>query len=292
MYEDLNECPLCTNTSLNHHLKVRDYLVSLEQFNLVKCSNCSFIFTNPRPSLEEISGFYQSEDYISHSDKKNSLMDQLYFLARNLMFHQKLKWLKKYAQKSEPLLDFGCGTGSFIQFLSKRNWDAWGVEPGDSARQIAIQSNPNRVFKSMDHMSVQSFGTITLWHVLEHLHRLNHDLDKIQRALKPDGRLLIAVPNCNSLDASYYDRHWAGYDVPRHLFHFTPETINKLASDHGMQVVKIFPLILDAYYISLLSEKHRKGFLLNAIYQGFRSNFYARNHGMNYSSLVYLLKNE
>ena len=291
MYEDLKECPICSGSNFNHYLKVTDYLVSMDQFNLVKCSSCSFVYTNPRPSVEHISTFYQSEEYISHSNQRKGTLDLLYVLARNLMLRQKQRWLKKYTNKAEPLLDFGCGTGSFIQFLSKNSWDAWGIEPSNSARSIAKQANPDKVFETMAELPVQSFGTITLWHVLEHLHHLHEDFNNFTGALKPDGTLIVAVPNCQSIDAQHYGKYWAGYDVPRHLSHFTPDTINLLAENHGMKVVKVFPLILDAYYISLLSEKRHKGLLINAIYQGFRSNLYAKRNKMNYSSLVYFLKN-
>ena len=292
MSETLDACPLCANSTFSHFLTVKDYLVTHKSFDLVTCNQCSFIFTNPRPSYQEISNYYQSEDYISHSDRSSGLMDTLYFLARNFMLRRKFNWLKQYTQNKGPVLDYGCGTGAFIQYLLKKDWPAYGVEPEDGARRIANQSIPNTVFKHLGDLPVQQFTTITLWHVLEHLHFLEEEFEKILCLLDSEGSIVIAVPNCHSLDAQYYGQLWAGFDVPRHLSHFTPTTIQHLAKKHGMQVVKILPLILDAYYISLLSEKHQQGSILNAIYQGFRSNLYARKNNMNYSSLVYILKHE
>ena len=292
MSETLDACPLCTNSSFTHFLTVKDYLVSHQCFNLIRCNQCSFIFTNPRPSNQEISNFYQSEEYISHADQSGGLMDTLYFLSRNFMLQRKFKWLKKYTQDKGPVLDYGCGTGAFVKYLLGKQWTTYGVEPEDNARSIANQSNPNQVHKRLEDLPVQKFVTITLWHVLEHLHSLEEEFGKILNLLDSKGSVIIAVPNCHSLDAKYYGEYWAGFDVPRHLSHFTPSTINHLAKKHGMQVVKTLPLILDAYYISLLSEKHKQGSLLNAFYQGLRSNLNARKNNMNYSSLVYILKHE
>jgi 2-polyprenyl-3-methyl-5-hydroxy-6-metoxy-1,4-benzoquinol methylase len=267
-----------------------DHMISKEYFFLVQCSDCLFIYTNPRPAPSQLERYYQSSNYISHAEAGKKIVDSIYFLARNYMLRKKLSWIRNYCSIDTPLLDYGCGTGALIQFLLKRGWNAWGIEPNLLARSIAHKNSPDHIYSTISELPSQSFGIITLWHVLEHLSHLEHDLNEILSLLSSSGYLFIAVPNCNSFDAKYYGSVWAGYDVPRHLSHFTPETMKVLARKLGLELIKVYPLKLDAYYVSILSEKYRKGSFVRALVQGYISNKFARKHQSNYSSLVYVLK--
>ena len=282
-------CPLCDNTTSQKYMELKDHSVSKELFQLVQCTDCSFLYTNPRPYDKDLEAYYQSDTYISHSQRSNGLLDSLYYMARNIMLNKKRKWIFKMIGSKPTLLDFGCGTGSFVNHLLSHDWDAWGVEPNHNARSIANQ-NHNQVFQSLDTLPDKQFEIITLWHVLEHVSDLDAKLKELISRLNETGLMFIALPNCGSYDAKYYQDYWAGYDVPRHLSHFTPESMKLLVKKHRLHLVKLIPLKLDAFYISMLSEKYRTGSTINAIFQAAKSNFLARQNQSNYSSLVYVLK--
>jgi 2-polyprenyl-3-methyl-5-hydroxy-6-metoxy-1,4-benzoquinol methylase len=209
-----------------------------------------------------------------------------------------LKWkfelLNKY-QKSGNLLDFGCGTGEFLAHCQRRKWNITGVEPSENARVKASQNIGKPVASNLNEVDNERFDAITLWHVLEHLHELESDLRKIVALLKKDGTIFIAVPNHQSPDAKYYKKFWAGYDVPRHLWHFSKDTMNRLFEKVGLQMIEIKPMKLDAFYVSLLSEAYQNPQAsklsngLNAFLQGVKSNTAAKVNN-NYSSLVYIAK--
>jgi predicted SAM-dependent methyltransferase len=130
-----------------------------------------------------------------------------------------------------------------------------------------------------------------MWHVLEHVPDLNNRIEEIKSLLKQSGVLLIAVPNSSALDALHYKQYWAAYDVPRHLYHFTPITMQKLFTKHGFVLAQTLPMHFDSFYVSLLSEKymHGKSRVIPAVINGVRSNLSAMNSG-NYSSLIYVFK--
>jgi 2-polyprenyl-3-methyl-5-hydroxy-6-metoxy-1,4-benzoquinol methylase len=287
---NLEACPLCGNLHSSLFLETRDYLATHKAFRLVRCNACSFVFTNPRPDPDSMGQYYESNDYISHVQDNSSLTNIVYYKARSLMLRKKLSWLRSLQPKNSRLLDYGCGTGSFLDFLINKNWDAWGVEPNQSARKHAPEILNNRIFSSFTEIPEMEFDIITLWHVLEHLHDIHGTIDDLLKTLAQSGWLVMAVPNMASYDAQYYKSYWAGYDVPRHLSHFTPETMNFLAKYHRLQLVKTIPLKLDAFYVSMLSEKYREGSRINGLYHAIKSNLLAATNSSNYSSLVYVLK--
>jgi len=238
---------------------------------------------------KDLESYYESEAYISHSHQSKGLWESIYYIARNIMLYKKRTWVFKLTGAKSRLLDFGCGTGSFVNHLLSHNWDAWGVEPNHNARSLSNQHR-NRVFHHLNELPDIPFEVITLWHVLEHIPDLDAKLIELLSKLTESGFMFIALPNCGSYDAKYYQDYWAGYDVPRHLSHFTPESMNLLVKKHRLHLVKTIPLKLDAFYISMLSERYRTGSTINAIFQGAKSNFLARQNKSNYSSLVYVLK--
>lgn len=291
MYERLDHCPLCNSGHFTNKLICEDYTVSHEQFVLVTCDSCNFTFTNPRPIEENISSYYQSDEYISHQDKSNNLINIAYKQVRNITLKQKEKLLKRYQQPGK-LLDIGCGTGYFLEYCQKKNWFTTGIEPNEHARQQAIDKNINTL-SSLDQLDKEEkFDVITLWHVLEHVYDLNEYIKKIKSHLKSQGTLFIAVPNLESYDAQYYKQYWAAYDVPRHLYHFSKNTMKKLLGNHGLKTKEIKPMKWDAYYVSLLSEKYKNSGKINylrALITAYKSNSYARKD-TNFSSLIYIVK--
>lgn len=276
-------------------LKVKDFSVSGETFELVYDETLDMLKTYPQPKNENLPQYYKSEDYISHTDAKRNLFENVYHLVRYFALKQKLKLINTFSVSQKSLLDVGCGTGDFLKTAKNDGWQVIGVEPNSKARQLANQKNNNQVFDvdAMKQFDDHSFDVITLWHVLEHLPNLEVEIKKLDRLLKPNGRLVIAVPNFNSYDAKHYKQFWAAYDVPRHLWHFSQKAISKLFLKVDLTVEKTLPLKFDAYYVSLLSEQYKSGYKnpLKAFSIGFLSNFKAMRSG-EYSSLIYVLKKQ
>ncbi len=289
MQETLTQCPICQQSKFDSYLTCQDFTVSKELFRLVRCQSCKFVFTNPRPDEKNIGKYYQSEEYISHQNKANSLTNILYKIVRNYTLRKKVQMINSISSKGD-ILDFGCGTGYFLDACKKDKWNVTGVEPDSTARAIAKEKLNDNVHQSLDMIKKNKFKVITLWHVLEHIHQLNQSLEKFHQLLDVDGKLVLALPNLNSFDAKKYGAYWAGYDVPRHLYHFDQKSVSLLANKHGYVIQKIHPMIFDSFYVSMLSEKYKGNTinLLKPLVNGCKSNIYAKKD-QNYSSLIYIL---
>lgn len=276
-------------------LEVKDHSVSGETFQLVLNETYGFLETLPCPKTDQLSDYYKTEDYISHTDSKRNLFEKAYHFIRDISLKRKLELINSFDSEEKRLLDIGCGTGDFLKIAKENNWIISGIEPNKEARSIANKKTNNSVFNTakLQELREHSFDVITLWHVLEHLPNLEAQIVTIKKLLKEKGTLIIAVPNFKSFDANYYKDFWAAYDVPRHLWHFNQESIANLFGSKNMKVVKILPMKFDAYYVSLLSEKYKSGFMnpIKAFWIGMRSNFKARN-SKEYSSMIYVLGNK
>ena len=279
----------------NVFLEVKDYSVSGERFQLLYNNELDMLETFPQPEIDTLANYYKSEDYISHTDSKRNLFEKVYHWVRNYSLQQKLKLINKYSSQPNSLLDIGCGTGDFLATAQKAGWEIQGVEPDAGARVIANKKTSNSVkdVEALEDFANASFDVITLWHVLEHLPNLDEQIKILDKLLKPEGTLILAVPNFKSHDAKHYKEFWAAYDVPRHFWHFSQDAISKLFSKVGMHVVQTKPMIFDSYYVSLLSEKYKTGKMkmLSAFFTGFISNRKAKRSG-EYSSLIYILKKD
>lgn len=254
-----SHCPLCQSDKIISWLKPKDYLLTGEGFELWKCRSCGFVFTQGAPGPDAIARYYQSQDYISHSDTRKGMMNRLYHTARNIMLRMKWRMVRRVVPGGR-LLDIGCGTGYFPGFMKKKGFEAMGVEVDPNARAFAGKEFALKVFSPEEFIGREiegQFDVITLWHVLEHVHDLHLYMERMKDYLDPQGSLVIALPNFTALDARHYKEYWAGYDVPRHLWHFTPSTLKKLALDHGLEVRKMKKLPLDPFYNAMLSEKYR-----------------------------------
>jgi 2-polyprenyl-3-methyl-5-hydroxy-6-metoxy-1,4-benzoquinol methylase len=291
--EFISQCPLCASSQFVPFLDSKDYFLSKENFSIVSCTHCGFRFTNPRPGREEIIKYYESTDYISHDSIQKNFLAFLYRKVRNLAIKKKIKLIKKYTN-GPNILDIGCGTGEFLKACAENGFHAHGIEPNDKARTFAKNNHKLDVGTEEDikNLKNNSYDLITMWHVLEHVHDLAGRMTQLRYLIKDSGVVIIAIPNSNSHDAEIYKEYWAAYDLPRHISHFTKESMNYLAEKNGFLIREIFPLKLDAYYISLLSEKNKNGKqnYFRAAYFGMKSNYYARKNKNNYSSLIFVLK--
>lgn len=277
------------------YLTVKDHSVSGEEFQLLHNTELDMLETCPQPEGDKLSYYYKSEDYISHTDTKRNLLEFVYHSARQIALKRKLKLINSFNSETKNLLDIGCGTGDFLEAALKANWDITGIEPNESARTIANSKTKNSVFETeyLEQLKPNSFDVITLWHVLEHLPNLEMHASVFKSLLKPNGTLVIAVPNFKSYDAEHYKIFWAAYDVPRHLWHFSRIAIEELFKTKSLKLVKTLPMIFDAYYVSLLSEKYKSGFMnpFKAFWIGFKSNQKAKR-SEEYSSHIYILKSD
>jgi SAM-dependent methyltransferase len=290
-----DKCPLCKSEDIRDWLKVPDHFLSGEQFPLMQCSCCGFIFTQDHPDGSEIDRYYESADYISHNDSAGGFSASLYRIARKFMLRRKTNIvLMKSGLKNGNILDIGSGTGHFLSAMKTRGWNVKGIEINDKARAFSIAKFELDVLppERLSLLPPDSFDAITLWHVLEHFQDPHIFASEIVRLLKHDGICLVALPNSNSFDARHYNEFWAAYDVPRHLWHFTPATFKLFVEKSGLSIHSIHMLPLDVFYISILSEKYKKTrlYLIRGILQGLRFFVLELFNRKRSSSLIYLLK--
>lgn len=278
-------------------LQAIDYTVSGKFFPVIQCKKCTAAFTNNIPAPNEIGAYYKSENYISHSDTAQGLVNKLYHKVRNITLVSKKNMVTRFTQKTTgTILDIGCGTAAFLHTMKSAGWQITGLEPDNTAREKAqslyqIAPLPSENFKTLP---ANSFDAITLWHVLEHVHDLQGYLQQIKILLKPAGKLFVAVPNYTSYDAKKYGQYWAAYDVPRHLYHFSPASISALIQAHQLKVVAVKPMWFDSFYVSMLSEKYKTGNtnLISAFLTGFISNVKAFMNTQKCSSVIYIIEHE
>jgi 2-polyprenyl-3-methyl-5-hydroxy-6-metoxy-1,4-benzoquinol methylase len=287
MPENKLNCPICNESKNEVYLNCKDHTVSGLSFTIVKCSSCGFKYTCPVPPESEIGKYYKAESYISHTDTKKGFINKLYHFVRNITLKKKLQLLDELSEKGK-ILDVGCGTGHFLKECKNNGWKVEGTEPDPDARKIAENLTGSEISETVfTKGDFKSYNIISLWHVLEHVHRLNESLEQIKKLLNDRGHLIIAVPNCESFDAKHYKEHWAAYDLPRHLYHFTQDTMEKLLHKHGFKIIKKTPMVFDSFYVSMMSEKYKNGNLLGALLTGLRSNLKGRSR-INYSSITYI----
>lgn len=284
------------NKTLNQpYLKVKDFSVSREEFQLHQNAEYGFLETVPKPPSDKLPEYYQSEDYISHTDSKRNLFEKVYHLVRSMALKNKLNLINSFSSEQKTLLDMGCGTGDFLETAQQNNWQVSGIEPNSDAREIANRKTNQSVYDTAQLSKFESntFDVITLWHVLEHVPNLEEHITIFKKLLKPNGTLVIAVPNYNSFDAKHYKQFWAAYDVPRHLWHFNQASISKLVSKQTFKVEKVKPMWFDAFYVSMLSEKYKFGKMnpIKGCFIGLLSNIKALAT-KEASSLIYIIKND
>jgi len=293
-------CPGCDSSSVKFVLDTKDYSISGRSFSIWECANCTLRFTQDVPDSASIGPYYKSENYISHTNTSMGFVNRLYQIVRKKTLRQKRRLICKTTGKQRgTLLDVGSGTGAFVNEMKQNGWEVTGLEPDEDARRVAKESFHCEL-KSTDvllSLPENAFDAITLWHVLEHVHDLKNYLHQFKKLLKPDGRLVIAVPNYTSFDASVYRQYWAAYDVPRHLYHFSPLSMKLLVHKNGMRIIEYKPMWFDSFYVSFLSSKYKnsgqdrqgKTNWLAASWNGFVSNLQALLDKRKCSSVIYII---
>ena len=292
--ENIQNCPVCGSPDSTLKFKAKDYTVSNEMFHIVTCDACRLIYTNPRPAANEAGPYYHASAYISHSDTNEGIVNKLYHAVRKFTLQSKTKWIEPEKKGNKELLDIGCGNGHFLAAAKEKGWNINGVELDTETAARAAKLTGLTITPSLKEIdSTKKFQVITLWHVLEHVYELDEYFQFFKSRLAKDGKLLLALPNPASFDASYFEEYWAAYDVPRHIYHFTPATITALGAKYGFKLKKSRGLIFDSFYISLLSNEYKTGNkrLLHSFFIGLLSNLQAMLGKPNYSSNLYIFEN-
>ena len=273
-------------------ITVKDFSVSGESFSLLLNEEYQILKTHPQPTLDKLGSYYEFEDYISHTDGKRTMFEKMYHFIKRKAIRDKVSLINSYQPLKGRILDIGAGTGDFLLEAKNQNWDILGIEPNDKAKGIAVGKGI-KFGDTIEKLESNSFDVITMWHVLEHVPDVEHQIAELKRLLKPSGTIIIAVPNFKSYDAKYYKEFWAAYDVPRHLWHFSKTAIEKLFDKQNMNLEDIKPMWFDSFYVSLLSEKYKSG-KMNFI-SGFFIGLISNVSGLfkkEFSSHIYVLKNK
>jgi 2-polyprenyl-3-methyl-5-hydroxy-6-metoxy-1,4-benzoquinol methylase len=290
---EYSHCPVCLGTEFKEVFQAKDYTVSGNAFGVAHCSKCEHRFTNPVPSQAEIGPYYKSADYVSHTNTSKGLIHGLYQSVRKFTLKAKRRLVESKTGRDQGThLDVGSGAGAFLATMKAAGWNTMGLEPDPDARAVAmadfgVEAKP---IEELFQLAAGSFDAITMWHVLEHVHQLDAYMQQLKALLKADGKLLIAVPNYTSLDARVFGPKWAAYDVPRHLYHFSPASMRHLLSRHGLALVGTKRMPFDSFYVAMLSERNTSGSLVRGVWVGFRSwvsAFFAKERC---SSLIYIIQ--
>ncbi len=254
-------CPICGHHDKENFLKVWDHQRE-QQFEIVGCSKCRLVSLNELPSSELLNKYYV--DSYHYKIKEKGI---LHFLENNLnlaMHRRHLKHIEKrirtkvrqYSDKSNPLekklLDLGCGSGYFLKFAQQKGWKVQGVEMSSYAAEIARNQGLNISTGSIAEVNFpdETFTVITMFNVLEHMVDLNGVMEKVYRWLKPDGLLVIEVPNVESLQRKMFKGNWVHWDVPRHIFHFSPKTIRNLMQKHNLKMIREYSLPFSSHEVA------------------------------------------
>lgn len=288
-------CPVCQSSEIKESLKAEDHTVSHESFSIWHCDACSLRFTQDVPEATSIGPYYKASSYISHTDTKEGLVNKLYHRIRKVTLKSKVRLVKKFSGFQQgSILDVGSGTGAFLNTMKKHGWEVEGLEPdvdavGVSEKLHGIKPQPP---EQLFQLPASHYHAITMWHVLEHVHELHEYVGQLKKLIRDDGAIFIAVPNYTSSDAAHYQSSWAAYDVPRHLYHFSPESMQVLMKQHGLHIIKMKQMWYDSFYVSMLSEQYRKGKsgMVAAFFKGLVSNIKAIGKPNRCSSVIYVIR--
>ncbi len=292
----INTCPVCDHNEFTLFKKVPDWLVSKEVFHISQCTSCGFKFTSNAPTENEVGPYYNSEEYVEHSDTNKGLIYSVYHRAREIMLGYKLRKIQKLGV-GKKLLDVGSGSGYFMNHMNQNGYHTTGVEISDKARELCKEKFGIEARIPADFLSGnldKDFDLITLWHVFEHVYTYDEYFDLFKSSLKENGRLILALPNCNSADARMYGEHWAAYDTPRHLWHFTPKTIEQFATKRGFKLVRKYRLPLDPFFNSMVSASYKKAFtfLPITVLKGYWAYLVSLANIEKSSSLIYVFEKQ
>ena len=254
-----DNCPLCKSDAIRKRFACIDNFATGESFDIYECTDCGFSFTQNIPDEKSIGRYYESQTYISHSNTKEGIVNRIYHLVRKIMLQRKARLIERLTLlKNGKILDYGAGTGHFARVMESKGWSVTAIEKSDSAREFALKEFGFKMYavEALTEIKDRELDVVTMWHVMEHIQNLDEMWEQLYRILDDTGIAVIAVPNSISYDAQKYKEHWAAYDTPRHLWHFTPSSIMRWGEKHGFLLEKQYTMPFDGFYISMLSEQN------------------------------------
>ena len=248
----INQCNLCGNKDFNFLFNEKDKMYNIPgNYPVFKCIKCGLIFINPQPGAKEISKHYPKEDYYSleknssKSELKN-LLQKVYYSKDNKLLKILLLPIKGFINSTKIVpggrfLDVGCGSGDFLALMKSFDMDCYGVEPGGYNKEFAKERNLKIFNGSLKdaHYQKNYFDVITMNHVLEHVSNPAETLKELQKIIKPEGTLIICIPQSKCLAYKLFKENWVALDIPRHLFTFSKENIWVYVKKEGFKIKKI-----------------------------------------------------
>lgn len=288
-------CPLCKGSDIKKRFSCKDHFATGEEFGICECHACGFVFTQNVPDEKEIGRYYESQDYISHSNTKKGFFNKVYHIVRTIMLHRKVNLIEKLTLlKNGKVLDYGAGTGYFARAMAKEGWEVTAIEKSPQARELSLKEFKFEMLPEeyLSKIGNKEFDVVTLWHVMEHIQELDMFWDELYRIIDDTGIAVIALPNCKSYDAMKYKENWAAYDVPRHLWHFTPNTIMRWGEKHGFILERQITMPFDGFYISMLSERYKgsRTASIRGIWNGLMGWLATSTHREASSSIIYVFR--
>ncbi len=299
-YTDMNiishkKCPLCKGDATRKRFTSKDHFATGEEFDIMECPDCGFVFTQGVPDEKEIGRYYDSPDYISHSNTDKGFINKIYHIVRSVMLRKKVKLIERLTLlKNGKLLDYGAGTGYFARAMQDEGWEVTAIEKSSQARELALEKFGFEMFPEgkLAEIEDKSFDVVTMWHVLEHIQDLDRMWEELYRIIDDTGIAVIAVPNCQSYDAVTYKENWAAYDVPRHLWHFTASTIMQWGEKHGFILERQYTMPFDGFYISMMSERYKgsRMHFAKGFWNGFKGWYAQCKRRSASSSIIYVFR--
>lgn len=289
------DCPLCKSNAIKKRFTCKDHFATGEEFDIMECPDCGFVFTQGVPDEKEIGRYYESPTYISHSNTNKGVINKIYHRVRAVMLRKKVKLIGKLTLlKNGKILDYGAGTGYFARAMEKEGWNVTAIEKSSQARELALKEFGFEMFseEALPGIPDKSLDVVTMWHVMEHIQDLDNMWNELYRILDDTGIAVIAVPNCKSYDAKRYNENWAAYDVPRHLWHFTASTIMRWGEKHGFILERQYTMPFDGYYISMMSERYKGSSLhsIKGLWNGFKGWCAQSKRRSASSSIIYVFR--
>ncbi|NLG06348.1 MAG: class I SAM-dependent methyltransferase [Candidatus Pacebacteria bacterium] len=240
-------CPICNNHKFTHILIGQDNINKIQgKFNIVKCTGCHLLLTNPRPNLIEIKKYYPIKYIPYHPDFKKSVTIANFRLKYPLIYsiidpQHNINLLTH--KKINNILEIGCGAGNYLYELKTLypNWNISGVDISETNINYLKKNNINAYLSNLTNIPHKdsSLDIVYGWMVLEHVHELNKAILEIHRVLKNNGIFCLSVPNAASWEFKLFKENWHGLHLPNHLYHFTPKSITMLLEKNNFYVKKI-----------------------------------------------------
>ena len=257
------DCIICDSNMSTPFIKVSDRFGS-ESFQIVECE-CGFKYLSPRPKSENISIYYDDENYDPHRKHKYSLYHIIYSWVQDRAIKWKYYKISKFTNIGK-LLDIGGGGGEFCSYLKKCGWQVSLQDNSARARKLSLDNGVD-CLKNLNDIKKEQFDLITMWHSIEHIHGIDSLFKSLDKLIAVDGTLVVAVPNFNAPERKWYNEDWAPWDAPRHLYHFNYEQLIILLEKYGWKVKSSNKMIQDTPYNILLSMKSRSIFqCFNALF--------------------------